>query len=66
MGCTGAQVNEKIWNGMTPNQNADYMWDQPPEIRNKLAQKEKFKDQISKISKTGIEVLSTVSIPWGL
>ncbi len=41
MGCTGAKVNEKMWNGMTPDQYADYMWEQPPQVRNKVVEKEK-------------------------
>ena len=63
MGCTGAQVNEKMWNGMTPDQYADYMWDQPPEVRNKIVHKERIKDQILKIMEIGLDILSSVSIP---
>jgi len=49
--------------GMTAEQYADYVWAQPPEIRNKVSAKEKTKDQILKGLEVGLEILSSVSIP---
>ena len=65
-GCAGARADCNLWNSMTPEHYADYVWNQPSEMKNKVIQKEIIKDQTSKIFKIGLEVLSTVSIPWGL